>query len=606
MTEGQRGSALVIAILIAVILTLLGVSFLMMAETENRIASNERHAAQALYAAEAGARAVRSWFDRPETGLGFPPLAVVDRSLRRIDEDGAGPGVEQAATQGDPNWPWYKDGVDLDLDGFEDLFDRPYRDGREHMLLGTEDGPDLRIDPEFSSAAEDYLEQLSEALFQDSIDSGLVARISRVDVYGPPYLERNGTWTRYGMGRVRVTAEIHPVEFPERTLARETLDAVLNEVPYRRPFGPLHSCGDLTFEPELTVHWGAVTAQGNATLPASLADIPLGLPHSLPGNPRVGPLWDDGWQEDFALYQGVLGDPLYDSNVEDPWLRVLIGGAISGISGTQPYASPWEVWIDGDPTPDCCDHSNLFQGMAFVGCPVYDYDTWKMIAESDGSGVHLYIWDGGDSFRENGTGPARTFAEITDDREGIFFFDTRDGQPPTDGDDNGTYDNLTPAISVTGIWAFKGMIYLNAESLQINAAPRATIAGETVTLRPPGEPCRDADADGEHDPGEAWLDLDYPTGLGDLFEVVDEVTPLWDADGPPITAASSMWGILFTNGVYEATGQARHYGSVLARTGIVQNSGTAGTPDFYWDARIGRQWPPEGWNLPRVVLTRRR
>ena len=84
----QCGSALVIAILIAVILTLLGVSFLMMAETENRIASNERHAAQALYAAEAGARAVRSWFDRPETGLGFPPPAVVDRSLQVLGGKG--------------------------------------------------------------------------------------------------------------------------------------------------------------------------------------------------------------------------------------------------------------------------------------------------------------------------------------------------------------------------------------------------------------------------------------------------------------------------------------------------------------------------------------
>ena len=133
-----------------------------------------------------------------------------------------------------------------------------------------------------------------------------------------------------------------------------------------------------------------------------------------------------------------------------------------------------------------------------------------------------------------------------------------------------------------------------------------TVSLPSASLAAAGEPYRDADADGEYDPGEAWLDLDYPTGLGDPFEVVDEVMPLRDADGPPITAASSMWGILFTNGVYEATGQARHYGSVLARTGVVQNSGSAGTPDFYWDARIGRQWPPEGWNLPRVVLTRRR
>ena len=52
----ERGSAMIIAILVMVILTLLGISFLLMADTENRIAENEKLSAQALYFAEAGAR----------------------------------------------------------------------------------------------------------------------------------------------------------------------------------------------------------------------------------------------------------------------------------------------------------------------------------------------------------------------------------------------------------------------------------------------------------------------------------------------------------------------------------------------------------------------
>jgi Tfp pilus assembly protein PilX len=81
---GERGSALVIALLVAVILMLLGIAFLLMGETENRIAQNEKRSAQAFYVAEAGARAVKRWFDRPGTGLRFPAPGVVDRTHRKI------------------------------------------------------------------------------------------------------------------------------------------------------------------------------------------------------------------------------------------------------------------------------------------------------------------------------------------------------------------------------------------------------------------------------------------------------------------------------------------------------------------------------------------
>ena len=52
--EAQKGFAMVLTLLITVIMTLLGVSFLLMAETENRIAENERLSSQAMFFAEAG------------------------------------------------------------------------------------------------------------------------------------------------------------------------------------------------------------------------------------------------------------------------------------------------------------------------------------------------------------------------------------------------------------------------------------------------------------------------------------------------------------------------------------------------------------------------
>ena len=68
--SGERGSALIIAILVTVILTLLGISFLMMAETENKIAENELLSAQTLYVAESAARQVKRWFDHPPNQTG--------------------------------------------------------------------------------------------------------------------------------------------------------------------------------------------------------------------------------------------------------------------------------------------------------------------------------------------------------------------------------------------------------------------------------------------------------------------------------------------------------------------------------------------------------
>jgi hypothetical protein len=73
--------------LVTVIMTLLGISFLLMGETENLIARNEKRAAQSLYVAEAGARAVKRWFDDPRNAIAFPDPTALDRTQRRIIDE---------------------------------------------------------------------------------------------------------------------------------------------------------------------------------------------------------------------------------------------------------------------------------------------------------------------------------------------------------------------------------------------------------------------------------------------------------------------------------------------------------------------------------------
>ena len=128
--DSERGSALVVAMLVSVILALLGMSFLMMGETESRIAVNEKRAAQALYVAEAGALAVKRWFDYPASAVMFPPAAVIDYDERTIidETDPYNPAAETDA-DGSAARPWYKWDTDLDGIADEEYFERPFRGG---------------------------------------------------------------------------------------------------------------------------------------------------------------------------------------------------------------------------------------------------------------------------------------------------------------------------------------------------------------------------------------------------------------------------------------------------------------------------------------------
>ena len=74
--------------------------------------------------------------------------------------------------------------------------------------------------------------------------------------------------------------------------------------------------------------------------------------------------------------------------------------------------------------------------------------------------------------------------------------------------------------------------------------------------------------------------------------------------GPVITDDALVWGVFYTSGFYDATGNGIFYGSMIAKQGIGAVSPTAGTPDHYWDQSLRTSWPPVNWTLPRTVITR--
>jgi hypothetical protein len=608
----ERGSAMVIAVLVMAIMSLLGISYLLMADTENRIAENEKLSAQALYFGEGTVREVKRWFDRPPygvmgtTNLVKPLTTVVDRTLRQIDVDGAGPTAAVAADGSGAN-PYYKVGIDRDADGNDDIFEKPYRTALGDMLVGTEAGPDLRIDRAANSATATFLDGLGDKIAPNfpAASAGIRARVKTIDIYAPPYLDIAGTWTRYGMATVKATVEIvRTAGSSTQIIATRVVKAVLNETPFPGPFGPLHSCEEMAYNGEFKPHWGTVTAVGDLDI-GNGADnkIPLSLPRDIPPSAKIDRL--HGWN-DTAMWNGMYkgaGGTMVGKTVDDPWYRFLLDGT----------SNQWAPQTSQQPYPPGTtdqDKSNKIQSFGGVGCPEFDYDTWKQIAQSGGSDVHYYAWDNGTAFRENGVGAATDFKTLTDNRTGLFFFDTKDGLAPHDPDSTGVAVNLTPEMKISANYGVHGFMYVNTANWTSQGKP-----GRAITMHWPSEPFRDANENGQYDAGEDFVNLNYSTiSTTDPFEkpVVSRAdtggdayggSVMWNSRGPNITGQEAIvWGILYVSGDFDCQGTPQYYGSVVTKAGM--NGKMAGTPDLFWDTDLKDNWPPPTWDLPRVIITR--
>ncbi len=619
--RGERGAALILAVLVMVILTLLGLSYLTLADTESLIAVNMTYQEQALFAAETGGRIVVDWFNRPQPATGFllPTIAQVDRTKRFIDHD-SNPttatitNAGTPAVEGDPTKPFYRDTTN-------DLFEKPYRGSLAVAFLGTEDGPDLVIDAAAGGNQAAFLASLSNSLFgtypsdiniTNAADAHLRARILKIEVYQPPLINLSGNWSRYGVATVKVTAGVFRFAADsnaanDREVARRVVKAVVNETPYPGPTGPLQTCETMLTNGDFNVRWGTASAVGNTTLNANWdAKQNSGFPWAqnsrdshiyadplgAPGNSTYFDTWYANWQ---------------NRNMEDPWYKIEIGGQLNAFATTD--IQPFDPVLTTAPE----DHSNIFHslGAAAVRCPEFEYSTWKNVAQNGGRNVNYLAYDAGTgTFRLDGVGDPKSFRTWTENQAGLFFFDTRDGLPPaTDG------SNLTPAISINGAaWNTNGFVYLNSANF--------TTTGGGVPpnkwIFPPGEPYVDLDLNGRWDPGEPHVNLQYN---GTTFRVDSGATQTVTADtdgdgvnetytttlsrdmlGLPVQRPINLYGVLYTSGRFDAQGNFAYFGAVVSKKTI---GPSGGTPDFYWDDRIAQgNWPPPGLELPRVIVSR--
>ncbi len=605
--RGEEGSALILAVLISVILSLLGVSYLMMAQTENTIAENERNATLSLYIAEAGTRLAITWFNDPSTtGFMVPTTGQVDRTKRLVDHDNNDATALQAAIAADATKPLYKDGALTTAA----IFERPYRALKEETFIGIETGTDPN--PSFANSGPDlivtdaHLATINNALFPNFPSGARRARIARIEIYAPPIIDIGGTPTRMGIATIKVIGGVflYAGTGDERQIASRVVKAVINEIPVPGPGGPLQSCANLNYNGEFSINWGAGSAAGNADIAGNLdGKSDTGLPYAPndPNNYISGANTLATWA---TAHDG--------EEIEDPWYKFSASGAIDEATNTnvQPWAHVYPGTVDDD-------HSNLFQFVPTT-CPTFDYSLWKAISQSGFRGHEYWAWSAGQNFRLDNQGAPVDFEDALAGKAGVIFFDTQDGLRPNGLPYTNPGTNLTPPIAMSGGgWGAQGMIYINAQQFRSTG-----VGGVNRTVIPPGEP-------GD---GSGFVNLIYPGDFTGGFTISDgtvafasfqdpvtgdwwctdalqcdaaaripALAPVQDEYGLPFVDDVTIDGVLYVSGTLEVQGNDNFFGSVIAEQGVIDGSGT---PSFYFDESLVKgNWPRSGMDIPRVVVS---
>ena len=589
--SGDRGSALLVSLMVMVGLSLLGLGFVAISETESTISINERNAVQTLHVAEAGARTVVEWFNNPkwalENGL-MPVNANGIKRERRSTYLVSGGGTTTAVYTG-----WYKPKID---DGDptttdEILFDLPYKPGNDHRFFGVDEASaDVRINRDTAAA---FLDTFNQRLFNGA-DAG--GRVIEILIYAPPVLNPlspatttyNGGrfWnggTRYGVATIKVTAEkTNPancrfgVDTPCQLLARRAVKMVVAEFPFPGPEGPLQSQTGIATAGVFVVHWGKMISLGNLGLAREYTSIP----------------WRDAtnqiaWEYGYANNTwpatptaGATQPPyfyeLLNKSFQDPWFQARARGDITSDGGlTADIAARYDSIDDQENatgfTASVAGWSNQMQNQdrdngstrKNVLFPRIEYRFWKQIAQSATGQQGIYYLQfvpGTETFRDR-SGQAKTFRQwvdtLTGGKEGFYFFDTRDGTNPQRPDGTTITEKLTPIIAEQGNdLHMKGFVYLNALVFGTTG-----LGGRPGFYNAPGEPFRDI---GYHEVDVTNGQLLYHPGP--IPKLVNFTNYQWDFQDLPLTTAAG--------GTFSATGVRNGKFDYFVRQETVTRVGT--------------------------------
>ena len=269
LPKRDRGSALLVSLMVIVGLSLLGLGFVAISETETAIAKNQQSALQTQAVAEAGAKLVVEWFQDPgwaETNAGLPLNTSANPALSAIKV------TRVSATY---------TGVYKDSSTYK-LLDKPYRPDPVHRFYADENTGDIIINQ--TTDAVD-LAKINNLLFGPTAEDQRSGQITDIRLYAPPIVggtltptgatNPDGTpqqfWVggaRFGVATIKVTAKQFRDPAGSKTaasniIASHAVRLVVGELPLPIPAGPIQGNANVSFGGNFQVHWGLETSTGD-------------------------------------------------------------------------------------------------------------------------------------------------------------------------------------------------------------------------------------------------------------------------------------------------------------------------------------------------------
>ena len=560
--RGERGSALITTLMVMVIMTVMGLSFLVLSDTENQIAVSDRDGRQVLYMATSGATLVQSWFDIPDPAYNpfVPARADCDLSLRVGDSNYDGANDIDVPHNG--NAQRYRGGT---ATGAYRLFDRPFRGATRDTFWGSFASPDVLITNNPASST-DYLDRMTGLFNTDRSPSLEGVEIEEIRIYAPP--TDTSMQARYGICSASVTAaKVLTRGGKRRLVSQRTVTFVLQELPFPAPGAAIESAGSIDLNGNFHVHWGGTYTEGALNVPNGANFPGPSIPRENTSRYRFANFSPAAPDLDPATAgrQNLLTQLLAGSNIPDPWLNFRASGTIAGAPNADDQPWPYD-YSNGLAN----DKSSLFQKQTY-SFPVMDYDFWKRFTQQRSRNSNYFKYMGNNLWARNGVGAQNTFmhwvnTENAGVKPGIYFFDTSNAQNPQ----HGGAGTLVPTISMnsggvdsaSGKFCMEGVIYTNSTTISSNGIGSA-MATRTVNM--PSEPFLDT-----------GIDINRNGTVGDTLEEQE-------------TIGNGVWDFAYANST-ESDGQ--NYDAQY---------GTTNFNLFEIDQRTANGVVPDGGDDPRIL-----
>lgn len=531
-----RGSALLVSLMVIVGLSLLGLGFVAISETETAIARNQQASVQTQALAEAGVKLAIEWFQNPTWALAN---AAMPSNNPATNTNLAATKVNRVITapDGTPTYTGY-----YKPDAKQMLFDKPYRPGNGDRFFGDEDTADIIINRKTDPTT---IDNFNDVLLGTGAINHAQGEISEIRFYAPPIvggtLMADGTnknadgvtlrkfWSggqRYGVATIKVTAVQYrdlsltdtssPIKKydPKNIVSQHSVRIVVGEVPLPIPAGPIQGNANASFGGNFTVHWGLETARGDLNPSRNGTALPW-------ANAYERPHFEHGYETVSAEVWPTVAASAYDDadyfhellgkSFGDPWYGARCAGdnTIDGTTATnvnpQCYAYSQTSVENSAGNPSWSfqwQDSNVYPFKKRVVFPTILYDFWKRITSQNRGyrGLYYFKWDAtNNNFQKNGSGagkPMATWANTVNGAgltAGVFFFDTVNARNPQKLSGAARAAELTPGekwnnSDMNGGMLMEGFVYMNATSWGTSGAGNSPT---TIDSNFPGEPFRD-------------------------------------------------------------------------------------------------------------------